>query len=324
VRALATAGALALATTLGGCGGVSSRLPRFGATLLPPVTPWVTDTVALSGRQFHRVDTPQFELYVQSARQLPELQAAVASTAQEFARHFVGAPKVAVLLFDAPADPHRDFDFGPFVARRMQVLALVRQRDAQKAGELGVDDGLLAARVAELFLASYTDSVARTRGTEKLATISASQRAALTAGRALERLPHWFVEATVSRIARPDAVDAGLRFVRANQRRLTPLPALFTMARLRMPTWSELARRGDVVRVYTEPTAHTPPPLLAAESTVFGEFLVSQYGPTFLQAMADELLTGATTEDALAAMPGTPEDRQRLEGEWARWLGQQR
>jgi hypothetical protein len=141
-------------------------------------------------------------------------------------------------------------------------------------------------------------------------------------GRALDRLPHWFTEAAVSRIARPDAVDAGVRFVRANRRRLMPLPTLFSMSRLRMPTWSELARRSDVVRVYTEPTAHTPPPLLAAESTVFGEFLVSQYGPTFLQAMADELLTGQSTEDALAAMPGAPEDRQRLEREWGRWLGE--
>jgi hypothetical protein len=316
VRASVAALALLGAGTLGGCAGGARmpKLPRFGANLLPPVVPWHADTLTLSERRFHRVDAPGFEVYAQSAEQIPALQAQLAATAQEFGRHFGGAPKVAVLLLDAPADPYRDFDFAPFVARRMQVLAFVRTRDAQKDGALGVDEGLLAARLAELFLASYADSVLREVGTP----------GDPTARKALDALPHWFTEAAVSRIARPDAVESGVRFVRANRLRLMPLGRLFAMARLGMPTWSELAQRSGVVRVYTEPMQHTPPPLLAAESTAFGEFLVSQYGPSFLQAVADELLKGSATEDALAAMPGVPGDRRALEQAWGAWLGERR
>ena len=250
---------------------------------------------------------------MQSAAQMPELQGQLTAAAREFARHFGPAPRVAVLLFDAPADPYRDFDFSPFVERRMQVLAFVRGRDAQKAGTLGVDERLLAARLAELFLAAYADSVSR-------ALARAHGDPAPANARALDRLPHWFTEAVVSRVAGPDAVERGVTFVKQNRPRLMPLRRLFALARLGMPFWSELAHREGVVRTYSEPSTQTPPTLLAAESTAFGEFLVSRYGPTYLQALADELLAGRSTEDAVAALPGGDEAAGALEESWREWL----
>jgi hypothetical protein len=301
--------ALASIAALAGCGG---GLPPIRANLLPPVVAVGDDSVTLGDRRFHRVVAPTHELYVQSAAQLPALQGHLVAASHEFARHFGRAPRVAVLLFDAPADPRRDFDFTPFVERRMQVLAFVRGRDAQKDGALGVDERLLAARLAELFLAAYADSVARThalaRGGDEPTT------------RALDRLPHWFTEAVVSRVARPDAVEPGVTFVRQNRPRLMPLRRLFAVARVGMPFWSELAHREGVVRTLHEPTTQTPPALLAAESTAFGEFLVSRYGPTYLQALADELLAGRSTEDAVAALPGGDEAARELEESWRAWL----
>jgi hypothetical protein len=290
------------------CGG---GMPRIRASLLPPVVPWAGDSVTLSGRRFHRAEAASYELYVQSGRQLPAMRDHLARASQEFARHFGPPPRVAVLLFDAPADPHGDFDFAPFVARRTQVLAFVRGRDAQKAGTLGVDERLLAARLAELYLAAYADSVGRRLAAAGVAPLAAGERA-------LDRLPHWFTEAVVSRVAGPEAVERGVTFVRQNRPRLMPLRRLFATARLGMPFWSELAHREGVVRAYTEQTAQpTPPPLLAAESTVFGEFLVSRHGPTYLQALAEELLAGRTTEDAVAALPGGEEP---VEAAWREWL----
>lgn len=316
VSVVARAGVAALlgvSAALGaaGCGG---GLPPIRSTLLPPVVSWSGDSVTLGDRRFHRALGPTHELYVQSAAQMPELQGQLTAAASEFARHFGPAPRVAVLLFDAPADPYREFDFGPFVERRMQVLAFVRGRDAQKAGTLGIDERLLAARLAELFLAAYADSVSR-----GLAAAGAGEPVPPNA-RALDRLPHWFTEAVVSRVARPDAVERGVSFVRQNRPRLLPLRRLFALARLGMPFWSELAHREGVVREYAEPTAQTPPPLLAAESTAFGEFLVSRYGPTYLQALADELLAGRTTEDAVAALPGGDDPTRALEQSWREWL----
>jgi hypothetical protein len=294
---------------LSGCGG---GLPPIRANLLPPVATVSDDSVTLGDRRFHRVAAPTHELYAQSAAQLPVLQGHLVAASREFARHFGHAPRVAVLLFDAPADPRRDFDFTPFVERRMQVLAFVRGRDAQKDGSLGIDERLLAARLAELFLAAYADSVARTHalahGGDQPTT------------RAIDRLPHWFTEAVVSRVARPDAVETGVTFVRQNRPRLMPLRRLFAMARLGMPFWSELAHREGVVRTFSEPSTQTPPTLLAAESTAFGEFLVSRHGPTYLQALADELLAGRSTEDAVAALPGGDEGAPPLEEAWREWL----
>ncbi|GLC25568.1 hypothetical protein [Roseisolibacter agri] len=288
-------------------------MPRIRSSLLPPVVAWSGDSVTLSGRRFHHVVAPTHELYVESAAHLPALQEQLDASAREFARHFGPAPRVAVLLFDAPADPYRDFDFAPFVARRVQVLAFVRGRDAQKGGTLGVEERLLAARLAELYLAAYADSVSRGLARAHGDTLPTHERA-------LDRLPHWFTEAVVSRVARPDAVERGVTFVKQNRPRLMPLRRLFALARLGMPFWSELAHREGVVRTYSEPTAQTPPPLLAAESTAFGEFLVSRYGPTYLQALADELLAGRSTEDAVAALPGGDAASPALEEAWREWL----
>ena len=301
--------ALVLLAALG-CGG---GLPPIRSSLLPPVVAWSGDSVTLGGRRFHRAVAPAHELYAESAAPLPALQGQLAASAREFARHFGAAPRVAVLLFDAPADPYRDFDFSPFVERRMQVLAFVRGRDAQKAGTLGVDERLLAARLAELFLAAYADSVSRALARAHGESPPANERA-------LDRLPHWFTEAVVSRVAGPDAVERGVTFVKQNRLRLMPLRRLFALARLGMPFWSELAHREGVVRTYSEPTPQTPPPLLAAESTAFGELLVSRYGPTYLQALADELLAGRSTEDAVAALPGGDEAVPALEQSWRAWL----
>ncbi|MGZ8457026.1 MAG: hypothetical protein ACXWZ4_10550 [Gemmatirosa sp.] len=309
VRAGIGGGALA---ALLGCGGA---MPPIRSSLLPPVVARSGDSVTLGDRRFHRVVAPTHELYAQSAAHLPELQGQLVAASREFARHFGPAPRVAVLLFDAPADPRREFDFTPFVARRMQVLAFVRGRDAQRAGILGIDERLLSARLAELFLAAYADSVTRTR-----ALVHGDGNLQPTT-RALDRLPHWFTEAVVSRVARPDAVETGVTFVRQNRPRLMPLRRLFAMARLGMPFWSELAHRQGVVRTYSEPMTHTPPTLLAAESTAFGEFLVSRYGPTYLQALADELLAGRSTEDAVAALPGGDGATRALEAAWREWLG---
>ena len=310
-RARATRAVAALVVLAAvGCGG---GMPRIRSSLLPPVVAWGGDSVTLGGRRFHHAVAPAHELYVESRAHVPALQAQLSASAREFARHFGPAPRVAVLLFDAPADPARDFDFTPFVERRVQVLAFVRGRDAQKAGTLGVDERLLAARLAELFLAAYADSVRR-----GLARAGGEPPAAHE--RALDRLPHWFTEAVVSRVAGPDAVARGVTLVKQNRPRLLPLRRLFALARLGMPFWSELAHREGVVRTYSEPGTQTPPTLLAAESTAFGEFLVSRYGPTYLQALADELLTGRSTEDAVAALPGGDAAARVLEQSWREWL----
>jgi hypothetical protein len=309
-HARAALAALTLGSALLGPAACGGRMPQIRSSLLPPVVAWAGDSVTLSGRQFQRAEGASYELYVQSGRQLPAMREHLARASQEFARHFGPPPRVAVLLFDAPADPHAEFDFAPFVARRTQVLAFVRGRDAQKGGTLGIDERLLAARLAELYLAAYADSVGRRLAAAGVAPLGDAERA-------LDRLPHWFTEAVVSRVAGPDAIERGVTFVRQNRPRLMPLRRLFAMARLGMPFWSELAHREGVVRAYPEQTTQTPPPLLAAESTVFGEFLVSRFGPTYLQALAEELLAGRTTEDAVAALPGGEEP---VEAAWREWL----
>lgn len=315
------------AAGVAGCGAVQQRLPRFSSSLLPPVQPWAADTVTMSGRLLHRVEAPRWELYAQSAHTLAAVEGELEATGARFARHFGPAPRVVVLVLDPPVDARAEFDYAAFVARGVQVLTFVRRPDAVRRGTLGVDEGLLQARLAELYLASYADSVTRAlgRGGDAHST-----------HRALDRLPHWFTEAVVTRVARPDAVEPGLRFAREHRLSLMPLRRLFDMARLGMPTWGELATAGQATRVATGLAApvggtglhtyappgrprHTPPALLAAESTAFGEFLVSRYGPTFLQAVGDALLEGRSTDEALAALPGVPA-RTALETEWEGWL----
>ena len=319
LAALAAATATLLAGT--GCAAVQRRLPalpRVAGSFLPPVVPYAATVETIGARRLARVEAPSYELYAESPTVLPVLQERLDATAREFARHFGSAPRVAVLVFDGPADPAREVDFAPFTARGVQVLAFVRAPRARRDGALGIDEGLLDARFAETFLAAYADSVVGARTGRRTGRRS-GRRDAAAAGRAVDRLPHWFAEAVVSRVARPETVEPGVRMVRANPMRLLPLGRLFAMARLRMPTWSELARREQAVRVYREPTTTTPPPLLAAESTAFGEFLVSRYGPTLLQAVADELLAGRPTAEAFAALPGLP-DAPTLERQWRAWV----
>jgi hypothetical protein len=308
----AALGTLAICT-LAACAGHGLRLPRIGSHFMPPVVPYASDTLTLSGRAWHRLREPAYDLYVQSPTILALVDGPLQATTQEFTRHFGAAPRVAILVFDAPAEPTRDFDFAPFQAAGTQVLAFVRARKPNREDPLGIDDGLLRTRIAELFLASYADSVVgRATG----------RRDATSGQRAVDRLPHWFAEAVVSRVARPDAVEPGLAYVRANRLHLVPLKRLFGVARLGTPPWSELA----ATRSTAPPTLRafvpcTPPPaLLAAESTVFGEFLVDRYGPTFLQAVADELLLGVPTEQVLVTLPGGADDGVALERRWEAWL----
>src|SRR5207248_7035907 len=142
------------------------------------------------------------------------------------------APRVAVLVFDGPAEPTREFDFASFQASHTQVLAFVRSRRAQRDGELGIDEGLMRARLAELELAAYTDSVVAAR---------TGRWDASTDRRAVERLPHWFAEAVISRVARPETVEPGVQFLRANRPHLVPLRRLFSVAPLGAPAWCEMA-----------------------------------------------------------------------------------
>jgi hypothetical protein len=120
-------------------------------------------------------------------------------------------------------------------------------------------------------------------------------------------------------------VEPGVRFLRANRPHLVPLQRLFAASRLAAPAWCEMADRKLPSLSFGAPRAGgaagaDPPALLAAESTVFGEFLVDRYGPTFLQAVADALLEGLPTERVFAALPGVPEDRTALERSWSEWL----
>jgi hypothetical protein len=307
--------AAVLTLTLSGACGV--HLPRIGENLMPPVVPYASaaDTSTMSGRRWHRARGDVYDLYVQAPTIIPELDERMQETVRQFARHFGAAPRVAVLVFDAPADPTREFDFSGFQATHTQVLAFVRAPKHQRAGELGIDEGLLRARLAELFLAAYADSVVAAR---------TGRWDGATGGHAVNRLPHWFAEAVISRVARPEAVEPGLRFLRANRLHLVPLQRLFGVARLGAPAWSEMADRKlpalALGAASAPPAPPAPPELLAAESTVFGEFLVDRYGPTFLQAVADALLEGLPTERAFAGLPGVPADRAALERDWGDWL----
>lgn len=316
----ATAAALLLTACAGG--GHSLRLPhlpRIGTNLLPPVVSYAAaaDTATMSGRRWHRLRTPAYDLYVQSPAITTAVDERLEETARQFARHFGGAPRVAVLVFDGPAEPTREFDFSAFQAAHTQVLAFVRSPKAQRAGELGVDEGLLRARLAELFLAAYADSVVadRTGRWDGEGTT-----------RSVERLPHWFAEAVISRVARPETVEPGLAYLRANRPHVVPLRRLFRVARAGAPAWCELAtRRLPSLSVTTPRRGGAPPPvLLAAESTVFGEFLVDRYGPTFLQAMGEALLDGMPTERVLATLPGEGEEGSALEASWGEWLARRR
>jgi hypothetical protein len=306
----------ALAALLGACAGHTphfAHLPRVGEHLLPPVVPYASehDTATMSGRLWHRARGTTYDLYVQSPTVVPEVDERVQETARQFARHFGGAPRVAVLVFDAPADPTREFDFSSFRATHTQVVAFVRARRPRHGDDLGIDEAVMRARLAELFLAAYADSVVAARTGRWDAT---------SGGHAADRLPHWFAEAVVSRVARPETVDPGVRFLRANRLHLVPLQGLFSAARLAAPAWCELAD-GKLPSAASASRAGGPAPaLLAAESTVFGEFLVDRYGPTFLQAVGDELLEGLPTEQVFAALPGVPNDRGALEASWGEWL----
>ena len=307
---------IAASAALGGCGGLMARAPRIGSNLMPPVVPYAADTVTLGGRRFHHLAEAGFDLYAETADVLPVVDARLRRAAQQFARHFGSAPRVAVLLFDAPADPTREFDFSPWVARRTQVLAFVRDRGAERRpGALGLDEALLDSRLAELLLAAYADSVVAAR---------TGVRDAAGRSRAVERLPHWFAEAVITRVSRPETVEQGLRYVKANRVRLVPLRRLFDIARLGMPTWAELALRVPAAPAPARAAANPPPALVAAHSTAFGQFLVDRYGPTFLQAVADELLAGWPTEQALGSLPGVPPDARELERAWTAWLAAQR
>jgi hypothetical protein len=335
VWATVTATAIA-AAALAGCGHAAARMPRFGSNLMPPVVPYAADTVTVSGRRFHHLADDGFDLYAETADVLPVVDARMRSAARQFARHFGGAPRVAVLLFNGPADPYREFngpadpyrefDFTPWVTSGTQVLAFVRDRGAERRrGNLGLDEALLDSRLAELLLAAYADSVIAER---------TGARDAAGTRRAVERLPHWFAEAVITRVSRPEAVEQGLRYVKANRVRLMPLQRLFGMARLGVgtPTWGELARRYSagvsagptLAPGPARPGAGPPPALVAAYSTAFGQYLVDRYGPTFLQAVADELLLGLPTEQALVSLPGVPGDPRALEEEWRAWLAAQR
>lgn len=328
-RAIATTVMTAIAVVGGGCARLGVRGgPRIGGDVLPPVVPYAADTLTMSGRRFWVLRTPTYELYTQQPALLPALQERMEAAGREFARHFGGAPRVALLLFDAPAQPSAAFDFAPFTQRQMQTLAFVRRRGlARSRWDVGVDETLLEARIAELLLAAYADSVvaARTGTTD-----------AAVGRRVLDRLPHWFADAAVSRVARPDAVQHGVRIARANRMRLMPLRRLFAMTRLGVPTWSELSARPSTLTLAAAaapslglaaaapaPERGTPPALLAAEATAFGEFLVSEYGPTFLQALVDELLAGRSSQDAVRALSRAA-DEPALERAWSEWLAHQR
>jgi hypothetical protein len=308
------------AAALGGCGRVMAHMPRIGSNLMPPVVPYAADTVTVSGRRFHRLADDRFDLYAETLEVIPVVDAHLRSAAQQFARHFGGAPRVVVLLFDAPADPYREFDFTPWIERGTQVLAFVRDKGAQRhPRELGLDEALLDSRLAELLLAAYADSVVAAR---------TGVRDAASRRRAVERLPHWFAEAVITRVSRPESVEQGLRYVQANRVRLMPLQRLFGMGRVGMPTWAELALHVRAGPAATPARAGgagkgggPPPALVAAYSTAFGQFLVERYGPTFLQAVADELLAGWRTEEALVNLPGVPADPRELEQAWRVWLG---
>lgn len=312
-RAARVAALGAIACALASCAMSGARLPRIRSTRMPAVVPYTSDTLTLSGRRWHRVHAQAYDLYAQSPNVIPMVSGHLQATAQEFTRHFGGAPRVALLLFDAPADPAHDFDFAPFQASGTQVLVFVRGKRRAPDDPLGVDEGLLRSRLAELFLASYADSVVGSR---------TGVRDATSGARALDRLPHWFAEAVISRVARPETVEPGLAFVRAYRLQLMPLRRLFRVARLASPPWSELAEQRLTAIVPPRAFAPTSPPpaLLAAESTVFGEFLVDCYGPTFLQAVADALLDGLPTEQVLLALPGAPNDGVTLEKRWSAWL----
>ena len=139
--------------------------------------------------------------------------------------------------------------------------------------------------------------------------------------RALDRLPHWFAEGVISRAARPETVASGLAFLRANRPHLVPLPRLFALARVDGPTWCELADgRLPTLPAARSPRAAPPPALLAAESTVFGEFLVDRHGQTVLAALAEALIDGVPTGTALAALVGGSAEQPALEARWRRWL----
>jgi len=165
------------------------------------------------------------------------------------------------------------------------------------------------ANVGTLCAECRAEIVSQLRGTD-----------ATSGGHAADRLPHWFAEAAVSRVARPETVDPGVRFLRANRLHLVPLQRLFSAARLAAPAWCELADGKLPSTASASRVGGPPPALLAAESTVFGEFLVDRYGPTFLQAVGDELLEGLRTEQVFAALPGVPNDRGALEASWGEWL----
>jgi len=321
-RAIRAISAVACAALLGACAGRSlhmPRLPRIGESFLPPVVPYasLSDTTTMSGRLWYRARGTAYDLYVQSPAVIPEVDERLQETTRQFARHFGGAPRVAVLVFETPADPTREFDFSPFRATHTQVLAFVRGRKDARGGTLGIDDGLMRARFAELFLAAYADSVLAARTGRWDAT---------SGGHAVDRLPHWFAEAVISRVAGPETVEPGVRFLRANRPHLLPLQRLFAASRLAAPAWCEMADRKlpslsfGASRAAGAVGADPPPALLAAESTGFGAFLVDRYGPTFLQAVADALLEGLPTERVFAALPGVPDDRTALERSWSEWL----
>jgi hypothetical protein len=290
-------------------------MPRIGSSFMPPVVPYESerDTTTMSGRVWHRRQTPAYDLYVQTPRIMPAVDEHLQQTARRFARHFGAVPHVAVLVFDAPADPTHEFDFTAFQQAHVQVLAFVRDRKTSRDGELGLDEALMRARMAEIFLAAYADSIVAGR---------TGRYDASSTTRAMDRLPHWFSDAVISRVARPEAVEPGLAYVRANRVALLPLHRLFAVARLGGPTWCEFAdAKLPAVSVAAPRVGGPPPVLLSAESTVFGEFLVDRYGPTFLQAMAEALLDGVPTEQALASLPNVPDDRSGLEESWRDWLG---
>jgi hypothetical protein len=258
--------------------------------------------------------TPRFELYAPDQKSLNSARGELEQAAARFGR-FMGAepPPIAVVIF-ATDDRARAFDSGPFARRNMAVLPWVMP----PAGEATVEPARcrkiggsstaaepahvrLGHAAGRLFLREY---VRRRVGAP---LDGASAGAGLDAADPLGAIPDWFEEA-VADLCEPDAVQAARRdLLRESMTRRIPLWSLFVMPR---PGGAAPQAQGgsDLAALFS------------AESHSVAEFLAASLGPSYLGTLADSLILGRATTQALRESAAVSPDVDDLETDWLSWF----